>query len=151
MENKTKLIIRRPNEWQNRARVYKVLIDEVEAGNIKNNSSEEFSTNPGIHRIQCRISWYGSAVFQVDLKPGQVEYILVKNGMKYYWPLFLLLTAGIAINLFYIGHEDEKPLWATLLQLLLILPALLYMLFYLTVGRNRYIVLEEDRDNIFAA
>ena len=150
MENKTKLIIRRPSEWQNRARVYKVLIDEVEAGNLKNNSSEEFITSAGIHRIQCRISWYSSPVFQVDLKPGQVEYILVKNGMKYYWPLFLLLMAGIGINLFYIGHEDEKPLWATLLQLLLILPALVYMLYYLTVGRNRYIVLEEDKENIFA-
>ena len=46
MENKTKIIITRSAEWMNRLRPYTILIDGVQAGFVKNGSSEEFTISP---------------------------------------------------------------------------------------------------------
>jgi hypothetical protein len=150
METKTRIILRRPNEWLNRGRSYKVLLDGAEVGSIRSGATEEFTITEGKHQLQCKMSWYSSAELLVELRQGQVEYLIVRSGMKYYWPLFFLLLVGISINLFYLGQPGTKPIWASLIQLMMILPALLYMLFYLSVGRKQYIVVEEDKDNVFA-
>lgn len=151
MENKAKIILARPNEWLNRQRPYRVWIDGVEVGTITNDSSEEFSVSEGNHRLQCRINWYGSFEdFQVNMRSNETVYLQVKSGMRYYWPLVFLLIIGILINLFYSGRPLEKPLWASVLQLVFVLPGLLYMLYYLAFARKKYLVIEEDKENIFA-
>ena len=151
MDQNSKIILRRPDEWLNRARPFKVLIDGIEVGNIKTGASEEYILSAGTHRIQCTISWYSSPELIVNLSAGRVEYIQVRSGMKYYWYLFFVLLVGISVNLFFIGREGGKPLWASLIQLLLILPALVYMLYYLTVARKQYLIIEEDKENIFVS
>ena len=71
--------------------------------------------------------------------------------MKYYWPMVVLLFAGVIINLLYRKDHEERPLWMFILQFFLLLPSLLYMLYYLTVGRKYYLLIEEDKENIFAS
>jgi hypothetical protein len=151
MENKTKIILSRPSEWMNRARSYAVFIDGKESGKIKNGSSEEYLVSPGTHQLYCKFAWYSTPVFTVDIQSQQVAYILVKSGMKYYWPLFCLMFIGIITNLFYSRSHGERPLWMLLVQLVLILPGLLYMLYFLTFGRKTYLRIEEDTDNVFAS
>ena len=41
----------------NRRQRYKVLIDGVEAGQIKNDDTEEYTLPAGSHTLQCRINW----------------------------------------------------------------------------------------------
>ena len=151
MQTKTKIILSRPSEWQNRLRGYKVFMDNVEIGSIKNGATEEFLVSPGIHHVQCRMAWYSSPVFAVNIEQGSVEYLLVKSGMKYYWPMVLLLFAGVVTNLVYRKDHEERPLWIFILQFFLLLPSLLYMLYYLTVGRKYCLLIEEDKENIFAS
>jgi hypothetical protein len=151
MEKSNKIILNRPSQWLNRTRSIKVLIDAVEVGTIKNGSSEEFVIGSGQHSIQCRIAWYCSPVINVNLNRNEIEYLVVKNGMKYYWPLFLMMLVGIFINLFYLRFQPERPLSASFMQLVLILPALIYLLYYMTIGRKNYLVLETDEENIFAS
>ncbi len=148
MENKTKIILTRRSEWLNRTRSYKVFIDGAEAGSIRNGTSEEYPVEPGSHRIQCRIAWYSSPELVIDLSQNEIQYILVRNGMKYYWLLFILLASGVFINL--ISSGQQRPQWSYILRTVLILPALLYLLYYLTIGRKQYLIVEEDRDNVFA-
>jgi len=135
----------------NRFRPYTIFIDDVLSGNIKNGSSEEFLLSSGTHYIQCKIAWYSSPVYTVNIEQNSVEYLLVKSGIRYYWLMLGSLFLGIAINLFYSQVLDERPLAIFVLQLILILPALLYMLYYLTIGKKNYLVIEEDKDNFFAA
>ena len=123
MENTNKIIVSRPNQWLNRTRIVKVFIDDVEAGSIKNGSSEEFAISSGQHNVQCRMAWYSSPVITVNLNQNEIEYLVVKNAMKYYWPLFLLMLTGVCINLFYLRFQEQRPLGASFLQLALILPA----------------------------
>ena len=150
MENRTKIILTRKSEWMNRSRPYHVLIDGMDAGSIANGSTQEFMVSPGSHTVQCKMAWYCSPLFQVDLKMEEIEYLRVRAGMKYYWPLFFILLVGISINLFYTHDSGEKPLSLIMLQLVCILPSLLYMLYYLTLGKQKYLVIEEDRENAFS-
>jgi hypothetical protein len=151
MQNKTKIILSRPSAWMNRFRAYSIFIDDVQTGHIKNGSSEEFLISPGIHSVQCKIAWYSSPVYTVNMEEGRVEYLLVKSGIRYYWLMLASLFLGIVINLYYSRVLDERPLGIFVLQLVLILPALLYMLYYLTIGKKNYLILEEDKDNFFAS
>jgi hypothetical protein len=151
MENTNKIIVSRPNQWLNRTRIVKVFIDDVEAGSVKNGSSEEFAIGSGQHIVQCKMDWQSSPVMIVNLNQNEIEYLIVKNAMKYYWPLFLLMLIGVGINLFYLRYQTQRPLGASLLQLALILPALIYLLYYITIGRKKYLILEADQENIFAS
>jgi len=151
MENTNKIIVSRPNQWLNRTRIVKVFIDDKEAGSVKNGSSEEFAIGSGQHIVQCKMDWQSSPVMIVNLNQNEIEYLIVKNAMKYYWPLFLLMLIGVGINLFYLRYQTQRPLGASLLQLALILPALIYLLYYITIGRKKYLILEADQENIFAS
>lgn len=151
METKTKIILTRRSEWLNRLRSYKIFIDDAEAGTIKNGASEEFLISPGIHSIQCKIAWYSSPVFVVNIEKGSIEYLMVRNGIRYYWLTFVLLITGLIINLIYTGTHNERPFEIFVLQLALLVPSLFYMLYYLTVGRKQYLLIEEDSNNVFAS
>lgn len=150
MENKTKIILNRKGEWMNRARTYNVLIDEQKTGTIKNDSSEEFAVAPGTHTVRCGLMWYSSPSVTVSLKEGEIAYLRVKGGMKYYLPLFILMAVGVLLNLVWSGRPAERPDWVIYVQLGLLLPALLYIMYFITLGRKKYLVIEQDKDNFFA-
>jgi len=150
MSNKTKIILTRHSAWMNRLRSYTVYIDNREAGSIRNGSSEEFSIAPGAHQVQCKMAWYSSQPFTVNVDENKIEYLVVKSGIKYYWLMFVLLLTGLLINAFHQSRGEERPMWIFVLQFALILPALCYMLYYLTVGRKNYLLIEEDKENIFS-
>ena len=104
-----------------------------------------------MHSVQCKIAWYSSTVYTVSIDQGSVEYLLVKSGVRYYALMLLSLFAGVIINLVYSHILMERPFGIFVLQLALILPALLYMLYYMTVGKKNYLVIEVDKDNFFAS
>jgi hypothetical protein len=151
MDKGSKIILNRPSQWMNRARAYRVIIDGEEKGQIRNGSAEEFLIAPGTHKLYCQLAWYKSPVFTVTLVGGDVEYLRVKSGMKYYWPLLIVMVLGISMNLYFSRRAEEGSLVIRTLQLILILPALLYMLYYLTIGRKYYLLMEQDKDNVFAS
>src|SRR5258706_12581275 len=150
MESKLKIIITRKAEWLNRLRAYRVFIDGIESGKVSNGASEEFITDAGLHKIQCKVNWYGSREFEVQTKPGEVSYLLVKSGMKFFWIFYILLIAGLGFNLFYRFSHIQKPGYTTNVELALILPAILYLLYYLTFGRKDYLIVSMDTKNVFA-
>ncbi|OQY94630.1 MAG: hypothetical protein B6D37_08130 [Sphingobacteriales bacterium UTBCD1] len=149
MDTKTKIILSRSSDWRNKFRSYKVLINEVEAGSVKNGSAEEYSVQPGNNSIQCSMGWYKSESFSVDVKEGETVYLRVRSGMKYFWPLYIALLAGLFM-VFYFQRRADAPVWATPLGLALIIPGFLYNLYYTTLGRKRYFVIGKDTKNIFA-
>jgi hypothetical protein len=152
MESKAKIILTRSSEWMNRARGYRVFIDGIEKGKIKNGISEEFVLEPGQHFIQCKIDWCSSHVFSLDLKPDEISYIRVKSGMKYYWPLLILLFVGLMLNLYFsVSLIKPKPSWASYLQIACVFPCLIYIIYNLSFGSKEYLLLEEDVENVFAA
>lgn len=150
MENKTKIILNRKGEWVNRARVFKVYIDGTEVGRIRNGSAEEFTVSPGEHVVECKVDWCSSQTFTVQLQQDEKAYLKVQNGMKYYLLLFIPLVGSLLMNILWRQSGTVKPGWMFPLQLLLIVPALCYIGYYLTLGRKHYLLLEADKHNVFA-
>ncbi len=144
-----KIIINRKSEWLNRLRSFKVFIDDKEAGSVKNGNSEEFLVEEGVHSVHIKFGLYKSISLTITLTKGENKFLLTRNGMKYFWPLYILLLVGVASKIIMIKLGLYNTDWSSYVQLLLVLPSLLYFLFYLTIGRKKYLVLEEDHDNIF--
>lgn len=145
----SKIILNRKSEWVNRARGYKVLIDGEEKGAIKNGNSDEFMVPAGSHTVECKLSWCKSNIYNITVTEGEVKYLHVKSGMRYYTPVYVLLMIFILSP--FITNKTEfgiTPWYETLRAALLILIAL-YFVYYLTLGRHKYLVLEEDKDSVF--
>ena len=149
MDNKTKIIITRGSEWLNRLRPYAIFIDGNQAGAVKNNSSEEFIVEPGTHKLYCKLAYYQSAEFTVDIKQDEIVYLRTKNALRFYWPLYILLAIGLVLSVLN-RHSTTGPITWPYLQWVFILPFLLYVLYYLTAGRKKYILIEKDKNNIFS-
>ncbi len=149
MDNKTKIIVSRSSQWMNRLRTYRVLINGKQAGAVKNGSSEEFLVEPGTNSIECKVDWCGSRAFSMNLQQGETAYLRVRSGMKLYWLFFIAIFVGVFLLVYYRGNAD-KPSWVTPVMLVSLIPAALYSLYYLTIGRKDYLVLEKDTKNIFA-
>ena len=65
------LILKREHaNWADIARAYKVIIDGVEVGDIKNGEIKEYELNEGFHSLQLKIDWCSS----------QAESFVIKNG-----------------------------------------------------------------------
>lgn len=145
----TKIILNRKNEWRNRARGFKVWIDGKEAGTIADGGSEEYAVEPGKHKLQCKIDWCSSPELELTLKEGEALFVQVGSGMKYY-SLFTALMVLVLLSGPMIKYLQLKvPEGFTYLQLAVLVPFLLYYLYYLTIGRKRYLLLKEDATNVF--
>jgi len=69
--------------------------------------------------------------------------------MKYFLPLYLLMLVGIIINVFVSVGTLAKTDMLRYGQLILILPGLIYLMYYFTFGRKDYVMVEKDPENIF--
>ena len=150
MDNKTKIIITRGSEWLNRLRAYAVFIDGNQVGTVKNNSSEEFIVEPGVHKLYCKLAYYSSQEFTIDIKQDEIVYLRTKNALRFYWPLYILLLLGLVITVLKRRMMATGAVTSSYLQWVFILPFFLYVLYYLTAGRKKYILLEKDKNNIFS-
>ena len=144
-----KLILTRKGSMVNRRQKYKVLIDGVEAGQIKNDDTEEFTLPAGPHTLQCKINWLSSSVETIDLQDGLNTYRSVSNGMKFIVPLYFMLLAGILIPFFFTLSKSPVPSFINILKLILILPMVIYLGLYLTAFRKKYLLIGEDKSNPF--
>lgn len=144
-----KLILTRKGEWFNRRQIFKVFINEKEAGAIKNDSTEEYVLEPGTYTIQCKHNWMSSPEYSVELKENTKHYLQVGNAMKLIVPLYIMMLVGIFFPLFFKFSKIPLPEFAAIVKLVLILPALIYIILYITLLRKKYLVLGEDNNNPF--
>lgn len=144
-----KIIINRKSEWRNRAFGFRVLIDGKEVGTIANGGSGEYPIEPGVHKLQCKIDWGSSPELELTLAEGETRFVQVGSGMKYYRALTILmipvLLSGPVIKYLNLSVPENF----TYLQLTILVPFLLYFIYYLSIGRGRYLLLKEDTNNVF--
>ena len=145
----TKIIINRKSEFVNRARGFKVIIDGKEVGKLPNGGSEEFQVAPGPHMLLLKIDWCCSPELNFEIKEGETQFFITGSGMKYYsYGVIILLISFLASPALKLMNIP-RPVNFSIIQFLMLLPLLLYMLYYLTVGRKKYIELKVDKNNLF--
>ena len=149
METKTKIILSRPSQLMNRIRGYKVLINGQQVGVIKNGATEEYVVEPGNNSIECKLDWCGSRSLPVNLQAGETIYLKVSSGMKLYYFIILLLAGEVFLSFYYQGKPD-KPSWVNPVIIGSLGIIIVYFLYYLTIGRKDYLIVEKDTKNVFA-
>ena len=150
MDTKTKIILSRPAEWMNRIRSYKVFINGQQVGVIRSGATEEYLVEPGNVSVECKISWCSSRTLTVPVGSGETAYLKVSNGMKLYYFIVLLLAGEVFLS-FYYRNKPDKPSWVDPVTTGLIIVVIGYLLYYLTIGRKKYLLLEKDTKNVFAS
>lgn len=132
----TTLQITRPSEWQNRIRKYKVFIDDEQVGTLSNGETKDFFPTEGAHKIRVKMGWYGSDVYYCNLNKEDIRYLKVSSsGMSKWLPLTAI--PFVLLHLFFKERIGEG------LSLLFFVPLLLIIIYMLTLGRNKYLVLTE--------
>lgn len=145
-----KIILNRKSEWMNRAKGYKVLINGEEKGSIKHAGSEEYIVDQGLHIIECKINWMKSNKMEVFVNENEVKILLVKNGMKYYWPVYFVFITVLFAGIFFTKKRGfDIPEWFIYGRLILMILAFCYFVYYMSLGRNKYLIIEEDKSSPF--
>lgn len=129
--------------------MFKVFTDGVQVGSIKNDSSQEYELTPGTHEVQCKLNWMSSPVYMVEVREGANSYVSVSNGMKYYLPLYVMLLIGLFLPFFLKIGRVPIPDFINVLKIVLIVPALIYVVLYMTAFKKKYISITEDKSNPF--
>jgi len=132
----TTIQITRPGEWQNRIRKYKVYIDNEQVGTLSNGETKDFFPAEGAHTIHVKMGWYGSAPYHCDLKQEEIKYLKVSASAMSKW-LPLAILPIVFARLFF--KDESNDLYA----LLLLIPFLLIVIYMLTLGRNKYLTVQE--------
>ena len=133
-----KLIIKRTSEWNNRMRDIGIYLDGEKIGTIGNGEIKEFEIEPGEHTLKSKIDWCGSETLKMNLTDNEIKKVELSGFKlgKFMMPIALI------ISIIYFAFGEKLNL-DPMLFLVLILPFGLYLVYHLTLGRNRYLRLEE--------
>lgn len=146
----SKIILSRNNEFLNRTRAYRVFIDGEEAGKIGNSKTEEFPLSAGKHTVKCKIDWCSSGEYQFETNGNDNIYLHVKSGMKYFMPLYIIMMVWLASGLVFKSKRAFFGAAYPWIQWVVVLVPLLYMVYYFTIGKNKYLAIGADKSNVFA-
>ena len=134
----TKLIIKRTSEWNNRMRDIGIYLDGKKIGVIGNGEIKEFEVEPGEHTLKSKIDWCGSETLIINLTDNETKRIEL-SGFKLGR---FMMPIALIISIIYFAFGQQLNL-NPMLFLLLIAPFGLYLVYNLTLGRNKYLRLDE--------
>ena len=88
------LLVRRPRlRYADRGRTYRVFVDDVDVGGVRNGETLEVPLSPGPHRVELRIDWTGSQAVNVELLPGSRTVLVARRiGNILSWDQYLSLS-----------------------------------------------------------
>jgi len=128
--------ITRTNEFTNRFRDYRIFIDGRFAGVIANGETKDFATIAGTHTVIAKIDWCSSEEVTVHFSNGETKDFVV-GGNKTGGLLTRISGAAIAL------HFLTKLFFDVDYLIILVIPALLILVYYITWGRKKYLSLAE--------
>ncbi len=142
----TKIIINRKGEFINRGRPCKVIIDGKESEPITTGNSGEYIVDPGVHTVQCKMRWFMSPELTVTINEGETKFLKAQSAMKLYGVLYIILLVGLFSPMIPALKNNDIVLWGRVVVTVIFL---LYVIYYLTLGRKSSMILQPDTDNIF--
>lgn len=132
------LIIKRKKELVNSMRDIELFVDQTLIGTISNGKTEVFDLKPGTYKLKAEIDWCGSRVQAVEIKDGESR-IIELSAYKYSNFLLpaLLLAGLLGVVLDNLFQPD-----LSFLAWIILVPGFLYMLYYISFGKNEYLRLK---------
>ena len=135
-----KIKIKRTNEWNNRTRQIGVYLDNNKIGTILNGETKEFDIPSGQHTVRAKIDWCGSKNITIQTNENEIKTVTI-SGFKYgnyLMPGF----AGLMVLYFILKKFVDSQF--TDILLVITIPILLLVIYYLTIGRSSYLQIKES-------
>ncbi|MGE0089738.1 MAG: hypothetical protein AB7S50_09735 [Bacteroidales bacterium] len=133
-----KIILSRKKEWANRARKFNVFIDGEKKDVIGNGEIKEFELTPGNHKIFLKVDWCSSPELDIYLNEERAKTIEVCGFKANRWLMPLMYgILGIYFISVFVLKKDIKEI------MFLVFPIALVYIYYLTLGRKKYIEITE--------
>lgn len=126
--------MQRKKEYNNRLRNYQIFIDNTKAGAIANGEIEDFTVSAGQHTIKATIDWCSSKEVIVTVGENETKDLKVSGFKNGNW--IMPLTGGIIAL-----HFMLRILLQINYTIFLVIPAFLIIMYYLTFGRKKYLII----------
>jgi len=130
------MVLNRTSEYGNRLRNFGVFVDGKKAGTIANGETKKFNVLSGQHTLVTKIDWCSSPTLVFSIGDNEIKNFKVGGFRNAKW---LMPTALIIIILSYIVsfiYEIDYLFY-------LVIPFFILIVYYLTIGRKRYLTLIE--------
>ncbi len=138
-----KIIIERISEWNNKTREVGIYIDGKKVGTIDDGKTLEYDIEPGKHEVFAKTNWCYSQKIELDTAETTTT-SLTLTGYKYgSWVLPIILGALLTYSL---GKYALNINLFFLIKLGAI--GFLYPMYFMTFGKNRYLVLSKKSRNM---
>ncbi|HVX28077.1 MAG TPA: hypothetical protein VHB70_17145 [Parafilimonas sp.] len=130
------IIISRTSEYNNRLRDFQLFLDGKNIGTIANGQTKEFEVTSGQHTILAKIDWCSSPEISLVLNDFEKKKLTVGGFKNGNW--IMPIALGIIVLDFIL-----RPVFHFEYGIVLVIPAFLLLLYYLTAGRKKYLILKE--------
>jgi hypothetical protein len=132
-----RIIISRKKEWTNRARKFGVYVDGEKKDTILNGEIKDIEVTAGKHKLMFKVDWCSSPELEVEVKEEKSKTVEVSGFKANKWLLILsYIIVGVYFFSEFILHKDMKVI------MYLVIPIFLVYLYYLTLGRKKYLEIE---------
>jgi len=132
-----KLKVTLTQEWNKRTKKIDVICDGLALGSVFNGDTSEFEIAPGQHKLKVKSGWYGSKELVFNIYDNEVKSVsarIFKYGDLIISSLFVVIALHFIASTFF---DIKFLVWLNI-------PAFLIMGYYLTLGRNDYLVITEN-------
>src|SRR5690606_12368259 len=86
--------IRSANEYINKMRAIKILVDGKEIGSIADGETKELRTPEGQHKIEAKIDWCGSPELSFNITDTEIKHLTVSG----YKNSTLIISAALILS-----------------------------------------------------
>ncbi len=138
-----KIIVERNSEWNNKAREIGIYINGEKVGTIDDGKTQKYEVESGKYEVYAKIDWCRSKKIIVDTNENEAK-TLKLTGFKYgTWILPIIL--GIML-IYFLGKYALNIDLNFLIGLAGI--GFLYPMYFITFGKNRYLILTDKNKNV---
>ncbi|MGJ8761263.1 MAG: hypothetical protein ACSHXA_12010 [Polaribacter sp.] len=139
----TKIRIKRNSEWNNKARAIGIYIDGKKVGTINDGEAQEYEIDNGNHEIFAKIDWCRSPKMVLNINENEII-TLILSGFKF-GKFILPVILGIMLMYYLIKYalNFDFPFLIWFIAI-----GFIYPMYYITFGKNRYLILKEENKNV---
>jgi hypothetical protein len=132
-----KIIVKRNSQWINKIRDIGIFINGELVGAIKDGKTQQYEVKSGEHEIYAKIDWCGSQKILIDAADNEIITIKL-TGFKYgswFLPIFLGIMLIYSLGKYVLNFNMSFLIVFGIVMFL-------YLLYFLTLGRNNYLTLK---------
>jgi ABC-type multidrug transport system fused ATPase/permease subunit len=131
-----RIVIVRANEYINRYRGISLHLDGKKIGYIDNADDIDFEIPEGNHQLVAKIDWCGSRTIDFNISENDTQ-VFDLSGFKH---SRILMPMSVTLVIL---HLIMQYFFEVQLSIFFILPLFLLLIYYISIGRDQYLTLEQ--------